>query len=66
MSIPEHLHVDLMKVRKRKQLGPRFIDYPCFRSSKHLTSRSKSMASGESKSYSFLWAKACCEGVKTL
>ena len=66
MSTPEHLHVGLTKVRIGKRMGRGFIDYPCFRSSKHLTSRSKSMASGESRSYSFLWAKACCEGVRAL
>lgn len=39
---------------------------PCLRSLKHFTNRSKSMALGESKSYSFLRANFCCSGVETL
>lgn len=42
------------------------LTHPCLRSFRRSTKMSKSMALGESKSYSFLCAKACCTGVKVL
>ena len=42
------------------------VIYPFLSSSRQCTRRSKSMASGESKSCSFLCAAACCAGDKGL
>lgn len=43
-----------------------WVSYPCLTSRKTSTRRSKSMASGASKSYSFLKALADCSGVNGL
>ena len=40
--------------------------HPAFRSFKRSTNMSKSIELGESKSYSLLWAKTCCSGLRTL
>lgn len=53
------VHISIAEIRTYPE-----NKYPCFRSLNLSTKTSKSMALGESKSYSFLKALADCSGVK--
>ena len=56
----------LEKLVSEDEISGHASAYPALRSLRRSTKMSKSIELGESKSYSFLCARMCCSGFKTL